>query len=93
VRHHARVRARESKLSLCRSRHDQEVWRAVRARRFGTGERCAGDQAAEGGHSYCQMTNAREVDTEPFPALRRRLRELEMYRQLAEKQKSRRDRD
>jgi hypothetical protein len=62
-------------------------------RRFGTGKRCAGDQAAEGGHRYCQMTNAREVDTEPFPALGRRLRELEMYRHLAEKQKSRRDRD
>jgi hypothetical protein len=65
----------------------------VRARRLGAGERCADDQAAEGGRSQSKVTNSREVDTEPFPALGRRLRELGMYRQVGEKQQSRRERN
>jgi hypothetical protein len=91
ARNHARVRARESELPGRRLRDDEQVRGAVTARRFGTGERCAGHQTAEGGHRYCQMTSTREVDTEPFPAQGRRLRELGMYRQLAKKQKSRRE--
>jgi hypothetical protein len=37
------------------------------------------------------MTNTCEVDTEPFPAPGTPLRELGMYRQIAKKQKSRRE--
>jgi len=66
---------------------------AIGVRRIGAGKRGAGDQAAEGGRCQSKVTNRCEVDTEPFPALRRRLRELGMYRQLAKKQQSRRERN
>ena len=47
---------------------------------------------AEGGCRYSKMTNSREVDTEPFPALGRRLRELEhVSAHAAKKQQSRRE--
>ena len=85
ARHHARVRARERELSAGRIRHHEQVRGGIRARRFGAREGRSGDQAAEGGCCYSQMTNTREVDTEPFPAQGRRLRELSDVSAIREK--------